>query len=238
MQPAHLSRERAQGREYDEGLRKYLSSIYLKMMTGVLLTGVVAQLVGSSPYLLELFLGGPQRFAVIFAPVAILWFGFNPLTMRSSQLMMAFYAISAAYGISFSAIAAVAAHDATFAIIVAKAFFIAASMFAGLSIYGYTTKTDFAPMRSLLVMGIWGVFIASILNIFFASGMMDYVISLASIVLFSGMTVWQTQDMKRMYYAVSGQEMGERLAWGAAYTLYVSFIALFMNLLNLMSNQR
>lgn len=245
MQPAHLSRERAQGREYDEGLRTYLNNVYFKMASGVLLTALVALGVGSSPALVELFLGGPQKFIVIFAPLAIVWFGFNPMTMKASQLMLAFFGVSVAYGISFATIAVVAGQDMTFAIDVAKAFFIATSMFAGLSIYGYTTKTDLSPMRTFLSMGILGLVAAGLMNFFFfESSMMSNLIAGAGIVLFSGLTVWQTQDMKSMYYTANAMEsgvaaeVGERLAWAAALNLYISFIALFQYILHFMSQNR
>ncbi|MCB1682627.1 MAG: Bax inhibitor-1/YccA family protein [Rhodospirillales bacterium] len=223
--------------DIDAGLRNYLNNIYLKMATGVLLTALVALGVGSSPSLVELLLGGPQRYIVIFAPLMIVWFGFNPMTMKSSQLMLAFYGVSVAYGLCFSVLAVVAAHDMIFAVNVAKAFFIATAMFAGLSIYGYTTKSDLTPIRTFSVMGIWGLIAASVMNIFFQSDMMANVIAAVGIVLFSGITIWQTQEMKLMYRAVNGQEMTERLAWAAALNLYISFIALFQYILHFM-NQR
>lgn len=237
MQPSYLSKERAQGKEFDAGLRNYLNNIYFKMATGVLLTALVALGVGSSPALVELFLGGPQRYIVIFAPLAILWFGFNPMKMKASQLMLAFYAVAIAYGISFSTIAVIAGHDMTFAIDVAKAFFIATAMFAGLSIYGYTTKSDLSPMKTFITMGLWGLLAASLMNIYFGSDMMSNVIAGVGIVLFSGLTIWQTQEMKLMYHATMGMEIGERLAWAAALNLYISFIALFQYILHFM-NQR
>ena len=244
MQPSYLSKERAKGREFDAGLRNYLNNIYFKMATGVLLTALVAYVVGSSPTLLQLFLGGPQKLIVIFAPVAILWFGFNPMKMRSSQLMLAFYAVSALYGISFSTIAVLAGQDMTFAVDVAKAFFIATAMFAGLSIFGYTSKIDLSPMKTFLFMGITGLFAAGLLNYFlFQSSMMSNLIAGVGIVAFSGLTVWQTQEMKRMYDMANAMEVGvaaevgERLAWAAALNLYISFIVLFQNILHFM-NQR
>ncbi len=237
MQPSYLSKERAQGREYDAGLRNFMNNIYFKMATGVLLTALVALGVGSSPALVQLFLGGPQKLIVIFAPLAIVWFGFNPMKMKASQLMLAFYAIAVAYGISFSTIAVIAGQDMTFAVDVAKAFFIATAMFAGLSIYGYTTKTDLSPMKTFITMGLWGLFAASLMNFFFASSMMSNVIAGVGIVLFSGLTIWQTQEMKLMYHSAMGMEIGERLAWAAALNLYISFIALFQYILHFM-NQR
>jgi uncharacterized protein len=237
MYSDQLSQAQTKGREVDVGLKKYMSNIYKKMALGVLVTAIVAMIVGSSPMLLEMFLGGPQKYLVIFAPLAIIWFGFNPMTMKASQLMAAFLGVSVAYGISFATIAVLASADLYFAQNVARAFFIATAMFGGLSIYGYTTKADLSAVRTFAVMGIWGLIAASVMNIFFQSSAMSLIISGASIVLFSGITVWQTQDMKRMYYYASGQEMTERLAWAAALNLYISFIALFQHILHLL-NQR
>jgi uncharacterized protein len=157
--------------------------------------------------------------------------------MKSSQLMLAFFGVSIAYGISFATIAVVAAADITFANNVAKAFFVASAMFAGLSIYGYTTKTDLSPVRTFAVMGIWGLVAASVLNIFFVSSMMSNMIAGFGILLFSGLTIWQTQAMKEMYSPSMGKEFAERMAWAAALNLYISFIALFQYILHFM-NQR
>lgn len=224
-------------REIDEGLRKHMNNIYAKMTGGVLVTALVAMVVGSSPLLLNLFLGGPQRYLVIFAPLAIIWFGFRPEKMPASQLMMAFYGVSVLYGISFAAIAALATADPAFAISVAKAFFIAASMFAGLSIIGYTTKKNLSGMQTFLSMGIIGLVAFSVINIFFQNDMMSNIIAGAGILLFSGLTVWQTQDMKRMYSPNMPADLAGRMAWAAALNLYISFIAMFQYILHFL-NQR
>jgi len=224
-------------REINEGLRKHMNNIYAKMAGGVLVTAIVAFVVGTSPFLLNLFLGGPQRYLVMFAPLAIVMFGFRPDKMKASQLMLAFFGVSIVYGISFAAIAAVATRDPAFAVAVAKSFFIATSMFAGLSIFGYTTKKDLSGMQTFLTMGIIGLVAFSIMNIFFQSSMMSNLIAGAGILLFSGLTVWQTQDMKRMYSPNTPAEYASRMAWAAALNLYISFIAMFQYILHFM-NQR
>lgn len=238
MQPAHLSRERAQGRDFDAGLRRHMNSVYLRMTAGVLVTAIVALFVANSPMLLQLFLGGPQKMIVIFAPLAIVMFGFNPMTMRSSTLMAAFFGISVAYGISFATIAVVATQDTAFALDVAYAFLTATSMFAGLSIYGYTTKTDLTPIGTFSVMAIWGLFAVSLLNFFIESSMMTNMVAGIGIIVFSGLTIWQTQAVKDLYYQVADQEMVNRFSWAAALNLYISFIAIFQYVLHFMSQNR
>lgn len=224
--------------EIDAGLKNYMSNIYAKMAAGVMVTALTAMVVGSSPLLLQLFLGGPQAYIVMFAPLAIVWFGFRPDKMSSGTLMMVFMGLAVLYGISFSSIAAMAAKDAAYSIIVAKAFFIATGMFAGVSILGYTTKIDLTPIRTFASMAIWGVIIASVLNMFvFKSSGMDIALSMISIPLFAGITAWQTQAMKEMYNPSMPAEIVKRIGWSAALTLYISFIAMFMNILNLLSQR-
>ena len=121
----------------DAGLQKHMQSIYNRMTLGVLVTAITAAVVAGSPDLMKLFLGGPQKYVVMFAPIAIVWFGFNPMTMKQSTLQLAFFAVSILYGISFS----VLGYAYTGASI-AKAFFLATGMFAGLSIFGYVTKKN------------------------------------------------------------------------------------------------
>ena len=217
------------------GLRDHMNKIYTRMTLGVLATAIVSLVVGSSPALLNLFLGGPQKYLVIFAPLAIIWFGFRPETMSSSKLKLAFFAVAGVYGISFSAIAAFATANPAFAVTVAKAFFIATSMFAGLSIFGYTTKKDLSGMQTFLSMGIIGLVAISLMNLFFESSMLSNLIAGAGIVLFSGLTVWETQNMKRMYSPNMPTEMASRMAWASALNLYISFIAMFQYILHFLN---
>lgn len=226
-----------QSRSINAGLRKHMNTIYTRMTGGVLITALVALVVGTSPTLLNLFLNGPQRYIVMFAPLAIIWFGFRPEKMAASKLKLAFYGLAIVYGISFASIAAMATQNPAFAVSVAKAFFIASSMFAGLSIIGYTTKKDLSGMRTFLSMGIIGIVAFSVMNIFFQSDMMSNLIAGAGILLFSGVTVWQTQDMKRMYSPNTPAELASRMAWAAALNLYISFIAMFQYILHFL-NQR
>ena len=121
---------------------------------------------------------------------------------------------------------------------IARAFFITSGMFAGLSIFGYTTKKNLDALGSFAVMGVMGVFFMSIFGMIFSSseGFFD-LLSMIAIVAFSGLVAWQTQSMKQMYSAGADSESNSRMAWAAALNLYISFIALFMHILNLIGNR-
>lgn len=216
----------------DGGLRRHMQSVYNRMTIGVLITAVTSFLVSSSPVLLKILLGGPQAYIVMFAPVVVLWFGFRPDRMSAQKLSLSFFAISILYGISFSAIfLAYTGAD------IARAFFVASAMFAGLSIYGYTTKRDLTALRTFAVMGIMGVFVASIGAMFFHSPVLQNVIAGVGIIAFAGMTAYKTQALKEMYSPSYGDEMNSRVAWSGALTLYISFIAMFQYILHFMSQR-
>lgn len=171
-------------------------------------------------------------YLVMLAPLAIVFFGFNPAKVSSGTMKMMFVLLSALYGISFSAIFLIFTGES-----IAKAFFVAASMFAGLSLYGYTTKKDLAPMGTFLVMGMIGLFVLSIINIFMDSSMMSNLIAAAGIVIFGGLTAWDTQKMKEIYSPRMDAEMASRLSWMGALSLYIDFIAMFQYILHFMGNR-
>jgi len=218
---------------YDAGLRNHMLSVYNRMTVGILITAIIAWVVSSSPALMAMLLGGPQAYIVMFAPLAIVWFGFNPASMSSDKLKIAFIGVSVLYGISFSVIAlAYAGAD------IARAFFITSAMFASLSIFGYTTKTDLAPMRKFLFMSVIGLVIVSVTGIFVEySSTMQLGISAFSVLIFAGITAWETQNTKRMYNPAHGDEINSRMAWSAALSLYISFVVMFTHILHLMSNR-
>jgi FtsH-binding integral membrane protein len=217
----------------DAGLQKHMQSVYNRMALGVLITAVTA-LMGVTPS--ELLAGkapGMQSWIVMLAPLAIIWFGFNPMTMKQSTLQMSFFAISFLYGVSFSIIALVYTGDS-----IARAFFVATGMFAGLSIFGYVTKKNLSGLGNFAIMGVWGVLIMGLLNAFvFKSPALVDMISVIGIIAFAGITAWQTQIMKEMYHPSAGEDANSRMAWSAALTLYISFIALFQYILQLMGNR-
>lgn len=217
----------------DAGLRSFLQRVYNRMVMGVLITAITAFAVSSSPALLQLFMGGPQAYVIMLAPLAVIWFGFNPMTMPASKLKISFVILSVLYGLSFSVI--FLAYTNTD---IARAFFLATAMFASLSIFGYSTKKDLSALGTFCFMGMIGVLGLGLVNLFVQSTMMSNLISGAAIIVFAGVTAWQTQSMKEMYSATNSDESNSRLAWSAALNLYISFIALFQHILHFIGNNR
>ena len=228
-----FSNTNSQAKEIDAGLRAHMQRVYNRMIAGVGVTAVTSFIVMSSPELLKLLMGGPQAYIFMFAPLALIWFGFRPEKMASSKLKATFFAISLMYGISLSLLGLVYAGAD-----IARAFFIATGMFAGLSIFGYTTKKNLDGLMTFCVMGMFGVIFASLLNgfVFKSAGLLD-MISVAGILVFSGITAWQTQSAKELYSPAHGDEMNSRMAWSAALNLYISFIALFQYILHFLGRE-
>lgn len=233
MQTNRYSRTQNPTPVFDSGLRNHMLSVYNRMAMGVLITAIVAWLVSSSPTLMMLLLGGPQGFFVMMAPLLVVWFMFNPASMSSKKLMAAFIAVSVLYGVSFSAIAYAFAGAE-----IARAFFITSAMFAGLSIFGYTTKKDLSGMRQFLSMSVIGLIVMGVWNYFSpVSEAIQTAVNVFTIFIFAGVTVYQTQNTKRMYHVGNGAEINSRLAWSAALSLYISFVAMFQSILALTSER-
>lgn len=240
MQPDNFGYQQpsvTRGSAIDAGLKAHMQSVYNRMTAGVFITGIVAWFVGNSPALLNFFLGGPQAYIVMIAPLAVLWFGFRPERMTPSQLMMSFGALSVLYGISFATIFTIyPVAD------IAQAFFMATALFAGLSIFGYVTKKNLDGLGTFAIMGVWGVFVLSIGTMIagaFGANVtgMQMVISGLSLLAFSGVTAWQTQTTKEMYHPSYGADANSRMAWAAALNLYISFIAMFQSILSLLNSR-
>ncbi len=225
------------GTAADAGLRGHMQRVYNRMTVGVLITALTSWLVSSSPALLQLFLGGPQAYIIMFAPLAVLWFGFRPERMSSNQLMLAFGGICVLYGISFATIFLAFTGES-----IARAFFMAVALFAGLSVFSYTTKKNLDGIGTFAVMGVWAVLILAIGTMIagafgLETGAMQNVIAGLGLLAFSGVTAWQTQTTKEMYNQSYGDEVNSRMAWAASLNLYVSFIAIFQYILHFVGNR-
>jgi len=217
---------------YDAGLRAHMQRVYNRMTAGVLLTGLTAWFVSTSPVLMNLFLGGPQAYIIMLAPLALVWFGFRPERMSPKALMLAFGGLCVLYGISFSTIFMAFTGES-----IARAFFMATALYAGLSIFGYVTKKNLDGLGTFAVMGVWAVLILAIGTMIagafgMETSMMQSVIAGIGLIAFSGITAWQTQTTKEMYSGAYSDDANSRMGWMAALNLYMSFIAIFQYILH------
>ena len=218
---------------FDAGLRSYMLSVYNYMASGVLLTGVVAMLFAQSDMAVTV-LTGPLRWLVMLAPLAfvmVLSFGINRLSTGAAQAI--YWAYAAVMGLSMASIFLVFTGTS-----IAQTFFATAAAFAGLSLYGYTTKKDLSGFGTFLVMGVIGLLVASLINMFLNSGPLQLVISIVGVLLFAGLTAYDTQRIKSLYFQVAGSDMvGKSVVMGAL-SLYLDFINMFMFLLQFMGDRR
>lgn len=216
--------------QIDEGLRRYMLSIYNYMGIGLAITGVVALLVASSPALYVPLLTSPLRWVFILAPLGFVFF----LGMRLNQMSLGavqatFWAFCAVMGISMASIFLVFTGES-----IARTFFVTAAAFGALSLYGYTTKRDLSGVGSFMMMGLFGIIIASIVNIFLGSTGLQFVVSVAGVVIFAGLTAWDSQRLKETYLQEMNQESQGKLAVMGALSMYLNFINLFTFLLQFM----
>lgn len=224
----------ARGEAFDAGLRSYMLSVYNYMASGVLLTGLVAMLFASSGLAADIFAGpGILKYIVMFAPLAfvmVLSFGINRLSTVAAQAL--YWAYAAVMGASLSYI-----FLAYTGVSIAQTFFATSAAFVGLSLWGYTTKKDLSGFGTFLIMGVVGLLVASLINLFLRSSAMDLVISFVGVLLFAGLTAYDTQKIKSIYAHVAGTDMmGKSVVMGAL-NLYLDFINMFLFLLRFMGNR-
>jgi hypothetical protein len=222
----------------DQGLRSYMLKVYNYMTVGLVVTGVVAffsnQWAMSSEANFNLLYQSPLSWIVMLAPlgfVLVLSFGIQKLSTGTAQLL--FWAFAAVMGLSLSSIFAVYTGGS-----IAKVFFITAGTFGAMSLYGYTTKRDLTQVGSFLMMGLIGIVIASLVNLFLQSDGLSFAISIVGVLVFVGLTAWDTQKIKESYDESHGAELLAKGAIMGALSLYLDFINLFMMLLRLFGNQR
>jgi uncharacterized protein len=240
----------------DAGLRAYMLRIYNYMSIGLAITGLAAlgvymlsvadpsaadaiRVPGTKFYLTQFgwqVYIGPLKWLFMLAPLAmvmVISFGINRLRPATAQML--FWAFSALMGISLSSIFLIYTHSS-----IVRVFFITAASFGALSLYGYTTKRDMTGMGSFLIMGLFGLIIASLVNAFFPNGMLQFVISVVGVLIFAGLTAYDTQRLKNDYiygYASQGGDIAERAAITGALSLYLNFINLFTLLLQLLGQR-
>ncbi len=225
---------RMQVRSYDQaavdaGLRQFMLSIYNYMTVGLVITGLVAFMVASSPAAMQAIFGSPLRWVVMLAPLGFVFlFSARINAMSPSTAQMVFWAFAATMGLSMASIFIVFTGES-----IARVFFITAATFGATSLYGYTTKADLSKMGSFMMMGLIGIVIASLINIFIGSSAVQFAISIIGVVVFTGLTAWDTQRLKEMYADSYDRDTVGRMAIMGALSLYLDFINLFMMLLRL-----
>ena len=234
----------------DEGLRQYMMSVYNYMASGLALTGLVAymlyQMVGGSEIQIvngvmynlsplgQSIYSGPLMWIIALAPLGVvLYMSFGIRGMSASRAQTMFWVFSFLMGLSLSSILLTYTGAS-----IARVFFITASTFGAMSIYGYTTKRDLTGFGSFLFMGLIGIIIASIVNIFMQSPALYYGISILGVLIFVGLTAYDTQKIKNMYMAYDSAEVAAKKAIMGALTLYLDFINLFIMLLRLFGQRR
>ncbi|MCZ8180692.1 MAG: Bax inhibitor-1/YccA family protein [Allorhizobium sp.] len=214
---------------FDEGLRKHMLRVYNYMGLGLVITGIVAFVVSQTPALYVPIFQTPLKWVVMLAPLAfVFFFSFRIHAMSAATAQMAFWAFAAVMGLSLASVFLVFTGTS-----IARTFFITATMFGAMSLYGYTTKRDLSQFGSFLMMGLIGVVIASIVNIFLGSSALQFAISVIGVVVFVGLTAWDTQNIKEQYAENYDQESQQKLAVFGALSLYLNFVNLFQLLLSL-----
>ena len=224
----------SQSTAIDAGLREYMMKVYNYMTSGLAISGLVAWAFASSDTLMQAIFGSGLQWIVMLAPLGFIFFlGARLQKMSLSAAQMTFWAFAAVMGISLSSIL-----YAFTGLSVARVFLITCSTFAAMSIYGYTTKRDLTKFGSFLIMGLIGLILASIVNIFMQSSAMHFVISCVGVLVFVGLTAYDTQKIKSTYYAVAGSSFAGKAAIMGALTLYLDFINLFVLLMQLFGQRR
>ena len=202
--------------------------VYHNMGVGLVVTGLVAFMVSSTPALYVPIFSSPLKWVVMLAPLAfVMLFSFKMQTMSAASAQAMFWAFCAVMGLSLASVFLVFTGTS-----IARTFFIAATMFGATSLYGYTTKRDLTQFSSFLIMGLIGVVIASIVNIFLGSTALQFAISVIGIAVFIGLTAWDTQTIKEQYAENFDAESRQKLAVFGAFSLYLNFINIFQLLLN------
>ena len=223
------------GAAYDAGLRSYMLSIYNMMASAILLTGVVALAFFELGYAQAVFQSpGFLKYVIMFAPLAlVLGLSFGISRMSEGTARTVFWGYAVLMGLSLSTIFLVYTGQS-----IATTFFATSAAFAGLSLYGYTTKKDLSGLGTFLIMGLIGIIVASLINLFLQSSMFSMIISAVGVLVFAGLTAYDTQKIKNMYFEIGQSEFRGKSVIMGALTLYLDFINLFLFMLRFMGGNR
>jgi len=223
----------------DEGLRSYMLRVYNYMALGVAVTGIVTLFMAANPALMQTIAIGPFKWVLFIGVLGMGWFSNRIMTMRSTVAAHAFYWVYAVmWGLLISPMIFYFLQIPGGTMDIAKAFFITAGMFAGASLFGYTTKKDLSVFGRFFMMAAIGLLIAIVANIFLGSTMFSLGISFFAVLLFAGVTAWETQAIRNMYFAAPNGDVVTRMAIFGAFVLYGSFIVMFIHILNIIGIMR
>jgi FtsH-binding integral membrane protein len=228
------------GAVIDEGLRTYMLKVYNLMALGLAITGIAAYAAfqfafadGQLTAFGQAIYVSPLKWVVMLAPLALVFYmSFRINSMSVSAAQTTFWVYAGLMGLSLSSIFLIYTGQS-----ITQTFFVTAASFGALSLYGYTTKRSLSGMGSFLMMGLFGLIIASIVNIFLASSALDFAISAIGVLIFAGLTAYDTQKIKEMYFEEDGAEATGRKAIMGALTLYLDFINLFLFMLRFLGNK-
>lgn len=221
----------------DQGLRSYMLGVYNMMAIGLAVTGLAAfgtaVLAQSNPAFQQLLFASPLRWVIMLAPLAAVFFlSFRIQSLSVGTAQAIFWGYAALVGLSLSSIFIVFTGQS-----IVRTFFVTAASFGALSLYGYTTKRNLSAMGSFLMMGLFGLILASVVNIFLGSTALQFAISVIGVLIFAGLTAYDTQEIKEMYYEGDAADtQGRKIVMGAL-RLYLDFINMFMFLLQCMGNR-
>lgn len=220
--------------DIDLGLRNYMVKVYNYMAMGLGLTGIVSYLTASSPVIFNAIFGSPLAWLVVFAPVGMALFlsvKIAHLPLKTAQIL--FWVYSGLMGLSLSTVFYIYTGQS-----IARLFFVAASVFGAMSLYGYTTRKDLTQFGSFLMMGVIGLVVASIVNIFLQSTGLQFMLSCVGVLVFTGLTAYDTQSIKELYYEADSADISGKKAIIGALNLYLDFINLFLSLLRIFGDRR
>ena len=219
--------------QYDAGLRSFMLQVYNYMTFALALSGLVSLGISMSPALMAVIWGTPLKWVVILAPLAMsIAFAFMIEKINANTAKLFLFAFALAMGLSLSSIFAIYKMGS-----IIHVFFISSATFGAASLYGYTTKADLTKMGSFLIMGVIGLVIAGLVNLFLQSSMFAFVISCLAVLIFTGLTAYDTQQIKQMYDYTEGEEQKKAGVIGAL-MLYLDFINIFINLLQIIGDKK
>ena len=229
-----ISRADAQVADIDVGLRQYMLGVYNHMMVAMVITGLTAFGVSMNPTMIQAIYGTPLQWVVMLAPLGMVFFlsaRIHHLKPATAQIL--FWVFSVLMGLSLSSIFLIYQGSS-----IARVFFITAASFGALSLYGYTTKRNLSGLGSFLFMGVIGIIIAMVVNLFLQSSMMALIISVAGVLLFAGLTAYDTQQIKNMYNELDGSDIAMKKSIMGALKLYLDFLNMFIFLMHILGVAR